>query len=369
MNKRVKGNGTVYQRNDGRWVARYKGRTHYTQSEAAAKRELAQMKTDIKCDITAIQKLTVEQAMTKWLATYANSVKPLSFDRKESSCRMQVFPYIGGLQVAAVKPSDIESMVGELSKRGYSVSTIKKAVEAVSGFFRHYIKMKELFENPAEHIIISARHSQWSHNIKCFSETEAVAIQNECLASLSGCSPKCLYADLYIFLLNTGLRIGEALALRETDFDLERRVVKVCKNVVSIKNRGGGARITVVQQTTKTRSGVREVPLNDYALEAAKRMLASNVNGNLVASTSGNTPCFSSVDKSFRSLLKRLEMPQEKMYGVHALRHTFATRLVRKGVDIKLVSKLLGHSSVKITYDYYIHFAESDLSEAVNVLL
>ena len=55
-------------------------------------------------------------------------------------------------------------------------------------------------------------------------------------------------------------------------------------------------------------------------------------------------------------------------YGIHALRHTFASMLFLKGVDVKIVSKLLGHSSVKITYDTYVHLFEKDIRRVTEVL-
>jgi site-specific recombinase XerD len=69
--------------------------------------------------------------------------------------------------------------------------------------------------------------------------------------------------------------------------------------------------------------------------------------------------------KSFKGILKRAEMAS---YGIHALRHTFASMLFSKGVDVKIVSKLLGHSSVKITYDTYVHLFEKDLEGVTEVL-
>ena len=69
---------------------------------------------------------------------------------------------------------------------------------------------------------------------------------------------------------------------------------------------------------------------------------------------------------SFHALLKNAGIDGE--YGIHALRHTFASMLFAKGVDVKIVSKLLGHSTVKITYDIYVHLFEKDISHVTSVL-
>ncbi len=74
------------------------------------------------------------------------------------------------------------------------------------------------------------------------------------------------------------------------------------------------------------------------------------------------------LDQMFRRIAVASELPEEKIYGVHALRHTFATLLLTNGVEIKTVSELLGHSDVTITYNTYIHIIREQKAEAVGSL-
>ena len=71
-------------------------------------------------------------------------------------------------------------------------------------------------------------------------------------------------------------------------------------------------------------------------------------------------------ERSFKALLKSIGIEGE--YGIHSLRHTFASLLFAKGVDVKIVSKLLGHSSIKITYDIYVHLFDKDIQYITSVL-
>ena len=69
--------------------------------------------------------------------------------------------------------------------------------------------------------------------------------------------------------------------------------------------------------------------------------------------------------KAFRNIVRNADITEA---GIHSLRHTFATELYRKGVEVKIISKILGHSSVKITYDTYIHVWEDDLESVTDKL-
>ncbi len=175
--------------------------------------------------------------------------------------------------------------------------------------------------------------------------------------------------EIVIFLLNTGMRIGEALALKWTDIDFDNRVVKVRKNVVIIKNRD----ITVnknykmqEQTSTKTKSGSRIVPLNSEAMKALLSLKVINGKFEYVFSTStGERVCPRNINRLFRCVLKNCYIEPT---GIHSLRHTFASRLFAKGVDVKTVSELLGHSEVGITYDTYIHLIQEQHVVAVETL-
>ena len=70
-------------------------------------------------------------------------------------------------------------------------------------------------------------------------------------------------------------------------------------------------------------------------------------------------------ERSFRVIIRNAGLPH---YGIHSLRHTFASLLFAAGVEVKVISKLLGHASVKITYDTYVHLFQEDYQEATKAL-
>lgn len=86
----------------------------------------------------------------------------------------------------------------------------------------------------------------------------------------------------------------------------------------------------------------------------------------VIVNNKGKPVLPSNFERSFHTILKKAGIDGD--YGIHALRHTFASMLFAKGVDVKIVSKILGHSSVKITYDIYVHLFDKDVSRVTMVL-
>lgn len=150
---------------------------------------------------------------------------------------------------------------------------------------------------------------------------------------------------MFAFLLQTGLRIGEALALTHEDIDREKKTVSVNKDVVFI----AGKRIE--QDTPKSAAGVRSVPIPGEALT-----LISKANGT-------EKSVFSFTYDYVRSALRRISLSLGFNVSAHILRHTYATRLEEAGVSPKVKQYLLGHSTSRITQDVYTHIQSDFINE------
>ena len=171
---------------------------------------------------------------------------------------------------------------------------------------------------------------------------------------------------LFVFLLNTGLMIGEALPLVREDIDFDKPSVTVSKTMSDIVNRDGdgGRRRKVVIHGPKTAHGEREVPLNNSAVAALKKL---DRNRHFVFASKSDTMLMNrNIRRALSDLLTAAKLPDS--ITVHALRHSFATRLLEKGVNPKIVSALLGHASIQITLDTYSHAMPEVQNDAVLLL-
>ena len=159
------------------------------------------------------------------------------------------------------------------------------------------------------------------------------------------------------------------LALKwESDVDLKEKTLTIHNNVVFVRDRTKEKGYKLLEQdSVKTDAGHdRTIPLNDDAVAALLDIYQITGDDQYVMTTSEKTIVKPrQLDQMFRRIAVAAGMPEEKIYGVHSLRHTFATLLLSNNVDIKTVSKLLGHSDVTITYNTYIHVIKEQEAKAL----
>ena len=312
--------------------------------------------------------MTFREYILDWLYNVkANELKPSSFDRKEQTVKYQVIPHIGDKDMYDLTADDVQKMINALKKE-YSYSTIKKAYECVNACLKYAVKKRILPYNVAESVIIPKNLEREKSDIQCFTDDEVEKIEKEAVRCYKNGKRIYRMGEIAILIVNTGLRIGEALALEWSDINFKKKTLKVRKNMVYVKSRSdsGKAYQYIKQTSTKTKHGSRIVPLNSAAIRALISL--KGINGKtpyVLATSKGKRVTPRNIDRMFRSILRCCNI---KETGIHTLRHTFASRLFAKGVDVKIVSELLGHADVGITYDTYIHLIQEQRIIAVDVL-
>ena len=162
--------------------------------------------------------------------------------------------------------------------------------------------------------------------------------------------------------LYTGLRLGEVIALKWQNVDIKNKLIYIDKSVGSISQ---NHKILAIESSPKTQSSIREIPISKQLLILLKKLKQVSTTDNVIVSHNGKQIQSRAYQKSFENLLKKLHI---KHYGFHSLRHTFATRLLENGVDIKTISELLGHSSPTITLNRYVHTNLQNKRKAVEIL-
>lgn len=165
-----------------------------------------------------------------------------------------------------------------------------------------------------------------------------------------------------ILTLMTGLRIGELCALKWTDIDLKKRLINVNKTLQRICEKGKKSKITITQP--KTSNSHREIPISNFLYDFLLSIKPTKRDYYFVTNSLKPTEP-RNYRKIYKTLLKKLKI---QTTSFHALRHTFATRLIENKVDIKTVSELLGHASVNITISIYVHSEFNTKRKAVKTL-
>ena len=159
------------------------------------------------------------------------------------------------------------------------------------------------------------------------------------------------------FLLKTGMRYGELIALTWEDIDFDKKLLHIRRTISRIKNLDYSGESDDEPKTVlmigppKSVSSIRDIPIPDFLLKKMKR-IAAEPDSYLLTGT--NRKCMEprNIQRKFQKLLQQCEIPS---INIHSLRHAFATRCTEMGFDSKTLSEILGHSSVKITMDIYVH--------------
>lgn len=177
--------------------------------------------------------------------------------------------------------------------------------------------------------------------------------------------------DLGILLsLSTGIRVGELCGIRWADIDLRAGILRVRRTVSRIRNveleegeeegdRDAGQRRTIVQiGPPKTGTSLRDIPLPQFLVERLENRLAEKKFSPQSYVLTGSARCMEprGVQRRFKNLLRKCGI---EPVNIHSLRHSFASKWIENGFDSKALSEILGHSSIKITMDIYVHSSMS----------
>lgn len=282
-----------------------------------------------------------------WLDLFKkNEVKSGTFDRLVQSNESLGRYSIGQEKIRDVTALDIQFYINQITDEGYSFSTIKKQLELVRAALRKAVSLKIIPDNPAAEIGMPSRNIiKKPKEVLAYTEKEQTRLQAYISSHSYDNAVLCI-----AFMIETGLRSGEALALRWSDVDTDRHRCHVCSTIVNPHMPSKA----YVQDTPKTDASIRTIPLNVRAttiLNTIKRRATSEfVFGD--DTTQSKRLEYPTLIRTIKRMCCESEVPYR---GAHVFRHTFATNCYYKGIDVKILSKLLGHSDVKVTYNTYIN--------------
>lgn len=351
----------IRKRQDGRWEARFiaghdcngkaKYRYIYGKSylEAKEKRRAAAEFVNKSIPAAEIYKeVLFRQAAQEWLEQQKERMKESTFSHYTNVLQKQIFPILGDCCIANLDSNQMESFfrtkltngrldgAGALSPK--TVADMRSILSQILGFAQ-----KKGYINTALKLTTISVHSP---QINVLTQNEQKKLEKVLFETSE---PICLGI---LIALYGGLRIGEICALQWSDFNFEERTVYVCKTLIRIKDSSPDAstKTKVLIQKPKTLCSIRTIPLPDFIFSYLKDYQKA-ANAYLLTGTKNYLEPRSCLKKYKRILLQA----GLQDYTFHTLRHTFATRCVENNFDIKSLSEIMGHSSVNITMQRYVH--------------
>mgnify|MGYP000991010393 CR=1 FL=1 len=272
-----------------------------------------------------------------------------------SLARLKRYP-IANMSLKNINQEFIQQFYNTLSDEGFSEETIKATHSLINGALEKAEELKMIIKNEARKVQIPKNNLIESDD----KEAKALAEQQE-IDFLNELGQRSKYYMYALFMLNTGLRPGEALALNRKDVNLAKKTVNVNKTYLERQKK--------IQNTPKTASSRRTVPIPENIIPLLKEYMLKQPKQKpddpLFQTETGKRPTMSYLRKRFKSAGKAIGCD---WVNLHTMRHTYASKLFKNKIDIKIISKLLGHKDVSTTYDIYVHFIDNIVEDSVQVL-
>ncbi len=385
-NKKDNGTGSIRQRKDGSWEARIciegENKSIYGKTQPEVKRKLKEYIRLKAKGYNNVKKITLNEYLYNWLITYKlGVVKQSTYDRMEGTYIHHVKNTLGKKQMGSIDAKDIQLLLNEKVNpsnkdlRPLSYSSVKKIYELLNPCFEYAVQVGDLNINPMKYVKMPHKDNFIVKTKELFalSDAEMKTLKNVADMKRKNGEPFYRYAYIFMIMLNTGVRVGEMIALTWDDIDLNKRTMDINKSVMSnIKNRDLKASKKRIQITasTKTQNGNRIIYLNDSAIFYLNQMKEyirnHHIDTNFVScADNGNETTARNLQRTFDLVLTKANIEH---CGLHILRHSFGSSLIRKGIDISVISKLMGHSSPAITRAKYIHVLKEQQIEAIKLL-
>jgi integrase len=344
----------IYRRKDGRWEARYifmrlpdgkakyksvYGKTH----DIAKEKQLAGILALAKEKRTSCE-LTLKELFVQYLAQ--TDVKTSTRERYRFMLERHILPYFGKTPASKLTAKVLSAFLLHLKengrldgKGGLSAKTVRDLAVLLKTLLR--------FAQREYHCVCDALNAKLpsckQKNIEVLSEQE-LAVMSKAL------SPSKKITCAVMLALHAGLRVGEVCALRVCDIDFMTGTIQICRSVQRMTLNG---KSQLLVQRPKSDSSERIVPLHPELLLLLRKITANMLPDAYIMTGLLDRPMDPrACQYQFTVLLKRCGIRHR---GFHALRHTFATRCIENGSDIKSISEMLGHADIKTTLKLYVH--------------
>lgn len=351
----------IYKRKDGRWEARYPknyidGHIVYgyvygkTYNEAKSKRiQLMSDKSTAAVTKSNSDKVLRDLA-NEWLNVKRRSVKEATYVRYRHLYEKHIDERFGKIKLKKLDSVEIEAHIRAKQKSHTTNGLAPKTVQDILSVYRLLITYGVENKLLAPE---SMSKTQYHSPVKGSDSKITVLCSKERITLERYILERKDIRSFGIFLaLYTGIRIGELCALRWNDIDLDNGILHINHTLQRLHDysENSANKTHLVISSPKTESSIRMIPLSSFLVERLTAFVSHP--DNYILTDAKEPEETRSYLYFYKRQMSKCGLPE---YTFHTIRHTFATRCVEEGVDIKSLSEILGHSNVKITMNRYVH--------------
>lgn len=346
----------IFKRKDGRWEARYikgydmNGKSLYGycygKTYKEAKEKAAGKKAEIKLGLPPSQPPGRHRFCfycDQWLKSKAFTTKESTYSKYDSIVQKHILPSFGGCDPQHITRQQLEVYARKLLDQGLSAKTVRDILTVLLAILKSISRQYPGLSAAMELTLPKEERRE----MRVLSEEEQLCLIKFLSEDVDSCKAGVLLA------LMTGMRIGELCALQWKNVSLENRTIQITATMQRIKNSDGSsdAKTKIICSSPKSMKSLRTIPLTDRAAALCQAIDPANREAYVL------TGCEEWMEP--RALQYRFAGYTAacglKDVHFHTIRHTFATRCVEVGFDIKSLSEILGHSSTTVTLDRYVH--------------
>lgn len=346
----------IFKRKDGRWEARYiknyelSGKIKYGFCYGKTYKEAKEKVT--KCKAALISGKPMPSGMRhrlafycdEWLRLSKSKIRESTYIKYETIIKKHIKPKLGGCFPAAVTTGVVDDFSKELLfEDELSVKSVRDILVVLHGVLKYTAA-----NFPGIVSVVQINYPKESRKeMRVLSREEQERFVKHLITDMDACKFGVL------LMLLTGMRIGELCALRWNNINLHEQTIRITATLQRLRDTSAEdqSHTRVVIGAPKSDTSARTIPMTDHAVDLCRRADVKNTAAYILTET-----------ESFmepRALQYRIEKYTREcgLEGVHAhtLRHTFATRAVEVGFEIKSLSEVLGHATTTITLERYVH--------------
>ena len=355
--KRANGEGTIRQRKDGRWEGlyslNYKRKSVYGKTQDEVRKKLNKILNDIdNHSYIANPNISFGAWLDEWLDVYVKpNVKLSTYGSYERQIRLHIKPEIGRIKLKDLTANTLQKLLNKKRNEGLSASSVRGVFKVISCAYKEAYKNNYVKRNICDLVTLPKEQQR---EMRVFTLVEQQALQD----ALKG-------ERLGIGVLLSLMRIGEILGLKFSDIDFKECTITVRRSLNRLTLYDNSEKKTdIVISEPKTSNSNRVIPLQEFLiplLKEHKQMLAVekkrvcqlyNDNDFVICNEFGKCIEPRTYQVFFKNMLEKAKIETTHF---HTLRHTFATRALENGFDVKVLASVLGHANASTTLNKYVH--------------
>lgn len=365
--RKANGEGTIYQcmsktsKHYKKWIGQIttgltpegktKRKSVYGKTRTEVKEKLKDLMAEMDkgIDLHRQGQYTFLDWLVTWMVEYKSMKLRLStWENYKINICTHVCPALKHIPIKDLRADDIQRLYNKMKSNKKASATIRRCHQIIHSCLKQAVDNRLISWNPAEATELPKLEGREVRAMTCEEMNKFLEVLGDNR-----------WGAAFLTLLGTGLRKGELLGLRWQDVDLENNIMKVLHSLAKTKAKG------LVLDETKTEKSKRTIPLPGMVAEAIQKHRIQQIqvklaagkklkDNDLVFCNSKGTPIFPrNFTRKFYELKEKANIPKE--VNLHALRHTFATRLLEEGESLKVVQELLGHTNIATTGNIYSH--------------